>query len=48
MLVVRQHVRDVDVRPAVVVHVRDVETHRRQADVGHLLLEPLRERAVAC
>ncbi len=34
MLVVRQHVRDVDVRPTVVVHVPNVETHRRQADVG--------------
>src|SRR2546430_8094399 len=47
MLVVRQHVRHVDVRPAVVVDVRDIEAHGRQADVRHFLLEPLGERAVA-
>ena len=46
-LIVRQHVRHVDVRPAVVVHVRDIEAHRRQTDVRHLQLEPLGEGAVA-
>ena len=46
-LVVRQHVRHIDVGPAVVVHVRDVQSHRRQTDIRHLLLEPLGEGAVA-
>ena len=46
-LVVRQHVRHVDVGPAVVVHVRDVQSHRRQTDIRHLLLEPVGEGAVA-
>ena len=47
VLVLRQHVGHVDIRPGVVIDVRDVEPHRRQADVGHLLLEPLGEAAVA-
>ncbi len=47
VLVLRQHVEHVDVGPAVVVDVRGVEPHRREADGRHLRLERLGERSVA-
>ena len=46
ILVLRQHVRRIDVRPAVVVYVRDVQPHREIGEIGHLLVQLLGERAV--
>ena len=46
VLVLRQHVGCVDVRPAVVVDVRDVQPHREVGEIGHLLVELFVERPV--
>ena len=47
VLVLRQHVGGVDVGPAVVVHVRDVEPHREVADGRHRALDRLGEGAIS-
>ena len=47
VFVLGEHVGRVDVRPAVVVHVRDVEPHREIARVGHRARDRFGKGAVA-